>query len=743
MNNRRTVSVCAFLTVGVFQIGAVYAAPPATQTLVATAPNGSSVTVIVPRSGITATELGVIVNTSDPQSVAVGEYYQNARNIPAENMIYVSFSPGSSVMSLGAFNAVKAEVDAAAGPNIQAFAITWTAPWRVDCMSLTSAFALGFSTEYCSTPCSTTKAISYFGSDSVAPYSDYGIRPTMVLGGTSSENVFELIDRSVAADQSFPTGDGHFIRTTDSARSVRWGNFSQTVDTWNDPNKLGMTYFDNSQGSSADNYLENVANVLYYFTGLAGVPQVASNAFLPGAIADHVTSYGGQLTNAGGQMSILRWLEAGASASYGTVVEPCNYTAKFPQTSILIPAYFGGGTAVEAYWKSVHWPGEGVFVGDPLTCPYGTRVSLDDSGLLEVYTTILKPGVSYSLQAGDNPSGPFAVTQSSIAVPDTTYTTITEVAESAVYKLAEDTPDTFSPTANIVSYSTGDVITGDVYITADAQDDTGIWYVELSIDGQVAGSANASPYSWLVDTTALTDGVHTFVATAFDVAGNSGSSAAVGLEVDNLPCNSDGVCELDEDCDLCPGDCMSVTGPSCGNGVCEAADGEDCITCPADCAGKQKGKTSRRFCCGAGGGTNPVSCADARCTADGAVCSDTPLEGSCGGDGVCQGIENSCNTPVDCGLPVANESAGLTCDDGLDNDCDGDTDCADADCSGDAACQQVGCDNDGVCDAGESCLDCSGDCAGKSNGSPRGRYCCGDGVLQSPEGDGSICDGNP
>jgi threonine synthase len=29
-------------------------------------------------------------------------------------------------------------------------------------------------------------------------------------------------------------------------------------------------------------------------------------------------------------MSALRWLEAGASGSYGTVVEPCNHPAKFP-----------------------------------------------------------------------------------------------------------------------------------------------------------------------------------------------------------------------------------------------------------------------------------------------------------------------------------------------------------------------------------------------------------------------------
>ena len=52
------------------------------------------------------------------------------------------------------------------------------------------------------------------------------------------------------------------------------------------------------------------------------------------------------------------------------------------------------------------------------------------------------------------------------------------------------------------------------------------------------------------------------------------------------------------------------------------------------------------------------------------------------------------------------------------------------------------CNDNGVCDPGEDCDSCD-DCAGKSNGPPSGRYCCGNGILEGPEGDGSICDGNP
>ncbi len=89
-------------------------------------------------------------------------------------------------------------------------------------------------------------------------------------------------------------------------------------------------------------------------------------------------------------------------------------------------------------------------------------------------------------------------------------------------------------------------------------------------------------------------------------------------------------------------------------------------------------------------------------------------------------------------------SSELDCADGLDDDGDGAIDCDDADCAADAACETpVGCDSDGVCEAGEDCLSCAEDCAGVTGGKKADRYCCGDGALDTPEGDGAICDGNP
>ncbi len=46
--------------------------------------------------------------------------------------------------------------------------------------------------------------------------------------------------------------------------------------------------------------------------------------------------------------------------------------------------YATGATAIEAYWKSVAWPGEGVFVGEPLARPFGPTLREVKSGNYEL-----------------------------------------------------------------------------------------------------------------------------------------------------------------------------------------------------------------------------------------------------------------------------------------------------------------------------------------------------------------------
>ncbi len=122
-------------------------------------------------------------------------------------------------------------------------------------------------------------------------------------------------------------------------------------------------------------------------------------------------------------------------------------------------------------------------------------------------------------------------------------------------------------------------------------------------------------------------------------------------------CDNDGICEVGEDCGTCPNDCIGGTtsGASCGNGVCEAGDGENASLCPADCNGITSGKPANRFSCGFGdsNNNNPVGCSDSRCTSEGYQCTEVPVVPAsyCCGDSTCSGPEDSSSCSLDCGEP--------------------------------------------------------------------------------------------
>jgi hypothetical protein len=133
-------------------------------------------------------------------------------------------------------------------------------------------------------------------------------------------------------------------------------------------------------------------------------------------------------------MSILRWIEAGATASYGTVVEPCNFTQKFPNTTVLLSHYFRGEPVIEAYWKSVAMPGEGLFIGEPLATPWQHHSTWDfATRTLSLSTTQLKPGLRYAIDSAPSATGPWTRVSSGLLVSRHQRTTLTVQPATAPY----------------------------------------------------------------------------------------------------------------------------------------------------------------------------------------------------------------------------------------------------------------------------------------------------------------------
>ncbi|MEE9494673.1 MAG: TIGR03790 family protein [Gammaproteobacteria bacterium] len=357
----------------------------------------SGIQIFLPKTRIHADELGLIINTLDPVSVETGRYYQLKRQIPDKNILRIQIPERTGNLSLASFKKIQAQVNNTFGADIQALALTWAAPYRVDCMSITAAFTFGYDKAFCSKSlCAHTKPSLYFNSNSTAPYTDYAIRPTMSIAAISKTQARELIDRGVASDASQPPGTAYLLSTWDRHRNVRSGLFPRIRETFSGMIKTLII---------KSNTLRNRNDVMFYFTGLQQVQNLDSLSFHPGAVADHLTSTGGKLTDSK-QMSALRWLEAGATGSYGTVKEPCNLPGKFPNPGILMSHYLQGETLLEAYWKSVQQPGEGIFIGEPLAAPYdGVNIEEADN-IIRLTTRALKPG-SYHLTYAKSPIGPF------------------------------------------------------------------------------------------------------------------------------------------------------------------------------------------------------------------------------------------------------------------------------------------------------------------------------------------------
>jgi hypothetical protein len=240
-----------------------------------------------------------------------------------------------------------------------------------------------------------------------------GFRPTMVIAATDFAAARALIERGIAADDTRPEGTAYLLTTSDRNRNVRATFYPEIVQRL-------ATYID-IETVNAD-AIRDRADVMFYFTGLTHVEHLDTLRFLPGAVGDHLTSAGGvlpaPLEPRGGapkpvkqtQMSSIEWLRAGATGSYGAVVEPCNFKTKFPHPGILMEHYLKGRTLIESYWRSVAMPGEGIFIGEPLASPFGGyKITPQDEGY-QLRTNVLNPG-RYRIDQAASPIGPYAATQ--------------------------------------------------------------------------------------------------------------------------------------------------------------------------------------------------------------------------------------------------------------------------------------------------------------------------------------------
>jgi ELWxxDGT repeat protein len=91
------------------------------------------------------------------------------------------------------------------------------------------------------------------------------------------------------------------------------------------------------------------------------------------------------------------------------------------------------------------------------------------------------------------------------------------------------------PSVTLTSPTQGSFLRGIVWLDATATGSLGIARVEFYDGATLIGTDYSSPYSFSWRTEDVTDGAHALSAKAFDLVGQVGTSAAVGVTVDNSP----------------------------------------------------------------------------------------------------------------------------------------------------------------------------------------------------------------
>ncbi|MDR3459110.1 MAG: TIGR03790 family protein [Verrucomicrobiae bacterium] len=402
----------------------------------------------------------VVVNQNSANSVQLGNDYCELRGVPPQNLLRMTTWAGGSInwspadFQTNLLDPLLAMVAARGLTNQANFVLlSMDIPYRVmdgdNQNSTTSALFYGFKTNTAPVAGIDSCSLPDASSNSYA-YSELSIRQAtpntavtnsflaMMLTDTNLAGAERILRHSVLADNTWPTQNVYLAKTTDPARNVRFVEFDNSV--------FENQVIGNYAVSRMDTNSTLFTNLFGLLTGLGGLP-LYPDAFVPGAVGDSLTSFGGQILENSGQTPSLAFLEAGAAGSYGTVVEPCNYTQKFPDAV----DYFyqaRGFSLAEAYYQSVLNPFEGLFIGEPLVAPFARPGSADWSSLTNgaVLTGTTLLNLNFSAAATNLP-----LAQADLFVDGTFFKTMTNlppVAGNVLSVVLKGTTINYSVPAN-------------------------------------------------------------------------------------------------------------------------------------------------------------------------------------------------------------------------------------------------------------------------------------------------------
>ncbi len=337
----------------------------------------------------------VVINTNSIDSIELGDYYAAAHGIPAHHICRLGVATNLTSVTSNEFKTLLLSpiTNHIASENLDGridfVVLCWDFPTRVRNVEGVSASlfygfknGLGFwDAPYgtCKPPLASTSNEYFRAERAFRSADEWNSTNGFVAFHLIASNLAIaklVVDRGAAAQSTFPSATLSLYTFGDENRGIRESRFANT--------EFSFTALPGLPASSGYAPLYEImsgkTNVMGYHDGFGNMfdPLLnnlrTNNVWLPGAYADHLTSYSGAVTNTfsnhiSSQSTVLDWMSVGATASYGTVDEPCNYLEKFSDP--LMGFYYARGFTIgEAYAMAVETPYQGLFAGDPLAAPF-------------------------------------------------------------------------------------------------------------------------------------------------------------------------------------------------------------------------------------------------------------------------------------------------------------------------------------------------------------------------------------
>lgn len=191
--------------------------------------------------------------------------------------------------------------------------------------------------------------------------------------GNSVDEIISYLTRAVQADGKRPAGTIYFMDNNNKRSKPRDACFASVAA---EINKLGVRA-QVQQGTIP----YGAKDVMGLMAGVAQFDWPASGSvILPGAICDHLTSFGGEMSPRSTQTPLSEFLRYGAAGASGTVKEPMAIQAKFPLASLHLH-YVRGCSLAESFYQSVRGPYQLLVVGEPLCQPWARIPTVTVNGV--------------------------------------------------------------------------------------------------------------------------------------------------------------------------------------------------------------------------------------------------------------------------------------------------------------------------------------------------------------------------